>query len=189
MDAIMLLTADHNRVRGLFTKFRTAHENDDTAEMIEVAAKILEELDVHTEIEEQIFYPAIRNADEELGEEVAEGVEEHHVVKVLASEIEAMTPGAEDWTAKVTVVTELVEHHAEEEETEMFPEVKKLFDANALADLGQQMESLKARLGAPTAKDKEQLSTEQLKKLASEQEIPGRSSMNREELLATVAPG
>lgn len=189
MDAIMLLSADHNRVRGLFTKFRTAHESDDVAEMADVAARILEELDVHTQIEEQVFYPAVRDADEELGEEVAEGLEEHHVVKVLASEIASLTPGAEDWTAKVTVIIELVEHHAGEEETTMFPKVKKVFDANALAALGQKMEAFKARLGAPTAKDKEQFTTEELKRLASEQEILGRSSMNREELLAAVSPG
>ncbi len=188
MDAIMLLTADHNRVRGLFTKFKTARESDSVEEMTDVAAKILVELDVHTQIEERVFYPAVREADAELSEEVAEGMEEHHVVKTLASEVEALPPGAEDWTAKVTVITELVEHHAEEEETTMFPRVKKAFDANALQQLGQKMEAFKARLGMPTAKDKEQLTTAQLKQLATEQEIPGRSSMSREELVATVAP-
>ena len=165
----------------MFTKFRAGSSPD-------VAAKILMELAVHTEIEEQIFYPAIREADEELGKEVAEGIEEHHAVKVLAAEAEALRPDDEEWEAKLTVIIELVEHHAEEEEQEMFPAVKKVFDANALAQLGQQMEAMKAQLGAPTAADKEQLSTEELKKLAQEQEIPGRSSMNREELVATVAP-
>ena len=188
MDAIMLLTADHNRVRGLFTKFKTAHESDDVAEMTDAAAKIIVELEVHTQIEEQVFYPAVKEADEELGEEVAEGMEEHHVVKTLADEVQALEPGAEDWTAKVTVITELVEHHAEEEETTMFPKVKKVLDANQLQALGQKMEALKAQLGAPTAADKEQFTTEELKQLATEQEIPGRSSMTREELVATVSP-
>ncbi len=182
MDAIMLLTADHNRFRGLFTKFRAGAETD-------VARKILKELDVHTQIEEKIFYPGIREADRELGEQIAEGIEEHHAVDVLAGEVEAMPPGGEEWTAKMTVIIELVEHHAEEEEQEMFPGVKKALDADARAAMGQRMEALKARLGAPTAPDKAALTTEQLKKLAQEQEIPGRSSMDRDELAATVAPG
>ena len=154
----------------------------------EIAAKILTELEVHTEIEEQIFYPAIREADESLGEEVAEGIQEHHAVKVLAAEAQALQPEDEEWEAKLTVIIELVEHHAEEEESEMFPAVKKALDAEARAQLGQRLEAMKAQLGAPTAADKEPFTTEELKKLAQEQEIPGRSSMNREELVATVAP-
>ncbi len=188
MDATLLLTADHNRVRGLFTRFRSAKENDDKAGMTTLAATILEELDIHTRIEEQIFYPAVKAADSDLGEEVAEGLQEHHVVKTLAAEIEALAPGEEEWAAKLTVVTEMVEHHAEEEEQEMFPKVRNLFDVDALAQLGDQMEAMKAELGAPTVQDKEAFTTERLKQLATAQEIPGRSSMNREELLATVAP-
>ena len=188
MDALMLLTADHNRVRGLFAKFKAAHESEDVAEQAVVAQKILTELQVHTTIEEQVFYPAVRAADEELHELVTEGVEEHHVVDVLAAEIKALAPEVESWAAKVTVLIENVEHHAEEEETEMFPEVKKAFAAAALEELGQQLEKMKGELGAPTASDKEHLTTEQLHELATAQEIPGRSSMKRDELLATVAP-
>jgi hemerythrin superfamily protein len=188
MDALMLLTADHNRVRGLFAKFRAAHESEDAAEMAEVATKILTELDVHAEIEEQIFYPAISEASEEIRETVSEGVEEHHVVKTLAAEIEQLPPGDEQWTAKLTVLIENVEHHAEEEESEMFPSVRKAMNTEALVELGEQLEALKAQLGAPTAADKEPFSTEELKEMAKEQEIPGRSSMSREELVATVAP-
>ncbi len=188
MDALMLLTADHNRVRGLFTKFEDAHESDNISEMTEAAIKILTELDVHAEIEEQVFYPAVADANEEIRETVSEGVEEHHVVKTLAAEIEQLTPGDEQWVAKMMVLIENVEHHAHEEETELFPEVRKVMDSDARVELGERLEALKAQLGAPTAADKEAFSTEQLKELAKEQEIPGRSSMSREELVATVAP-
>ncbi|MEW6152550.1 MAG: hemerythrin domain-containing protein [Actinomycetota bacterium] len=188
MDALLLLTADHNRVRGLFKKFEDAHEADDQDEMTAVAAKIIEELEVHAEIEEEIFYPSIREASEELAETVAEGVEEHHVAKTLIEEIKALAPGDEAWEAKITVLIESVEHHAEEEESEMFPEVRKVLDAAALDEMGQALEALKARLGAPTVADKEAFTTEELRDLAREQEVPGRSSMSREELLATVAP-
>jgi iron-sulfur cluster repair protein YtfE (RIC family) len=188
VDALTLLTADHNRVRGLFARFQAAEEAEETAEMTALAEKIITELEVHTEIEEQIFYPAI-DANEELHDTVSEGVEEHHVAKVLIEEVKGLSPEDDAWAAKIKVLIESVEHHASEEEEEMFPQVAKAFDRAALEDLGQQLEALKAQLGAPTVADKEHLSMDELKELAREQEIPGRSSMNREELVATVAPG
>ena len=189
MDAITLLTADHNRVRGLFKKFQDAHEAEDQTEMVEAAKKIINELEVHAEIEEQIFYPTIREASEELGETVAEGIEEHHVAKILMEEAKQLSPDDEAWEAKILVLIESVEHHATEEEEEMFPKVRTALDKTAREQLGDQLEAMKAQLGAPTVADKEGLTTEQLQELAKEQEVPGRSSMSREELLATVAPG
>jgi hemerythrin superfamily protein len=188
MDAISLLTADHNRVRGLFTRFQAAEEEKDTALMAELAAKILVELEVHTTIEEEIFYPAIQGAEEELKDTVDEGIEEHHVAETLMEEIKGLTPDDDAWVAKMKVLIESVEHHVEEEEKEMFPETRKNVDAATLEDLGFRLEARKAELGAPTAADKEHLTTEQLQELAREQEIPGRSSMKREELVATVDP-
>jgi hemerythrin superfamily protein len=186
MDALSLLTADHNRVRGLFARFQAAEEEKDTATMMELAAKIIVELEVHTTIEEEIFYPEIKGADEEIKDTVDEGIEEHHVAKTLIEEIKGLTPEDDAWAAKMKVLIESVEHHATEEEEEMFPEVRKALDKASLEDLGIRLEARKAELGAPTAADKEHLSTEELKELAKEQEIPGRSSMNREELVATV---
>ena len=188
MDALSLLTADHNRVRGLFARFQAAEEEKDTALMTELAAKILVELEVHTRIEEEIFYPAVQQADEELKEIVDEGLQEHHVADTLMEEVKTLSPGDDAWAAKMKVLIESVEHHAEEEEKEMFPQTRKAFDATALEDLGVRLEARKADLGAPTAADKEHLTTEQLQDLAKEQEIPGRSSMKREELVATVDP-
>ena len=188
MDALSLLTADHNRVRGLFARFQAAEEEKDAAQMLELAAKIIVELEVHTTIEEEIFYPEIQGADEELKDTVDEGIEEHHVAKVLIEEIKTLTPEDDAWAAKMKVLIESVEHHATEEEEEMFPETRKNFATSALEDLGARLEARKAALGAPTAADKEHLTTEELKELAKDQEIPGRSSMDREELLATVDP-
>ena len=186
MDALSLLTADHNRVRGLFARFQSAEESGDTAQMAELAPIILEELEVHATIEEEIFYPTVSEASEEIRDVVAEGIEEHHVVEQLGEEVKALPPGDETWAAKMKVMIENVEHHAEEEETELWTLVRKALDAEALKQLGEQLEARKAQLGAPTAADKERFTTEELKKLATEQEIPGRSSMDREELLATV---
>jgi len=186
MDALALLTADHNRVRGLFARFQTAEEGDDAAGMTALSEKIFAELEVHTTIEEEIFYPEISAASEEIKDSVAEGLEEHHVAKILMQETKALSPEDDAWVAKMKVLVEGVEHHAGEEEEEMFPMCRKTLDKAALEDLGQRLEARKAQLGAPTAADKEHLTTEELKALASQQEIPGRSSMDREELVATV---
>ena len=187
MDALELLTADHNRVRGLFTRFQAADGSND-GEAARLAETIFEELEVHTKVEEQIFYPAVSDCNDELHEIVAEGIEEHHVVDEIMAEAKALQPTDEAWAAKLKVLIENVEHHAEEEEQEMFPLVRKALDNDARAELGQRLEAKKAEMGAPTAADKAHMSTEELNRLAREQEIPGRSSMNREELLATVAP-
>ncbi len=188
MDALSLLTADHNRVRGLFARFQSAEEEKDTALMAELAQKILTELEAHATIEEEIFYPAVKDAGEELKDTVDEGVEEHHVAETLMEEIKALTPEDDAWVAKMKVLIESIEHHAEEEEQEMFPETRKAFDKEVLEELGLRLEARKAELGAPTMADKEHLSNEELRELAKEQQIPGRSSMNREELVATVDP-
>lgn len=188
MDALGLLTADHNRVRGLFARFRSAQESSDTSSLMTLADTILQELDVHTTIEEKVFYPAVRGLEDEIKENVDEGLEEHHVVKVLMGEIRNLAPTSDRWVAKMTVVIENVEHHAEEEEGELFPAVRKAMSADALDDLGSKLEAKKAELGAPTLADTLELTKDDLMELAREQEIPGRSSMSKEELAATVAP-
>jgi hemerythrin superfamily protein len=187
MDALELLTADHNRVRGLFTRFQAA-EGENDAQAARLAAKIFEELEVHTKIEEEIFYPAVTKLNDEIHELVTEGLEEHHVVDGLMAEAKGLSPSDEEWAAKMKVLIENVEHHAEEEEQEMFPLIRKAMDKDSRSELGQRIEARKGQLGAPTAADKAHLSTEELTRLAREQEIPGRSNMKREELLATVAP-
>jgi len=186
MDALTLLIADHNRVRGMFARFQAAEEGGDTAQTAELGARIIEELEIHATIEEEIFYPTVSRVSDEIREVVVEGVEEHAVVKRLAEEVRALPPEDETWAAKMKVMIENVEHHAEEEETELFPQVRSALGAEELRKLADLMESRKAALGAPTIADKEHLTLEDLKELAKEQEIPGRSSMDREELVATV---
>jgi hemerythrin superfamily protein len=186
MDALSLLTADHNRVRGLFARFQEAEEQEDTAQMLELAGKIIVELEVHTTIEEEIFYPAAHDLSEEIGETVDEGLQEHHVADVLDEEIKGLTPGDDEWVAKVMVLIESVEHHAEEEEQELFPSVRSATDADRRQQLGRQMDARRAQMGFPTVDEREKLTLEHLKELAKEQEIAGRSSMSKEELAAAV---
>jgi hemerythrin superfamily protein len=188
MNAIDLLIADHNRVRGLFSRFRTAKDAEAHTGMAEIAAQIFQELEVHTTIEEDVFYPAVHDVTEETGELVDEGVQEHHVVDLLMAELGETSVVDDEWTAKVIVLIENVEHHAEEEETELFPTLRSKMDAARLDELAEQLEARKAELGAPVLADKIDLTKDELVHLAQAQEIPGRSSMSQEELAATVAP-
>ena len=116
------------------------------------------------------------------------GIQEHHVVKMLMEELGALSAEQDEWVAKMAVLIENVEHHADEEESDMFPKVRSNSSADQREELGQQLEGRKAELGAPTLADKIDLTLEELKSLAQEQEIPGRSTMSQEELAATVAP-
>lgn len=188
MDALELLTADHNRVRGLFARFQEAKEKDATAQLGELADKIFFELKVHTEIEEKIFYPAVRALDDELADEVDEGRQEHHVVDVLMAEAQTLNPGDDEWVAKMIVLIENVEHHADEEEQDMFPAVRSKSDADTRKEWAARLEAMKAEYGAPTSADAAKLSTGELRQLAREQQIPHRSTMSREDLVATVDP-
>lgn len=184
----MLLVGDHNRVRGLFKRFKTAEEAGDMDTAKKLADEIFTELEVHSKIEEKIFYPACREVGvEELTDVVSEGVEEHHVVDQLMAEIRQLTPDDEAWASKLKVLIENVEHHAEEEEKDMFPKARRPL-GEKLKTLAEEMEALKKTLGAPTLADKIDLTESALQELASKQEIPGRSSMSKEELAAAVAP-
>ena len=105
---------------------------------------MIEELTIHAYVEEEIFYPAARSASEDTKEHVLESVEEHHVVVWMLSELTHLDPADETFDAKVTVLMENVRHHVEEEETEWFPQVRKLLGRNRLVELGEQMSAAKA---------------------------------------------
>jgi len=188
MDCLDLLTADHNRVRGLFKRFKDANEKDDMETMRLVAPKIVDELNIHMTIEEEIFYPAISGKSEEISDTVYEGVEEHHVAKVLVSELQGMQPEGDEWIAKVKVLIESVEHHADEEESDMFPPVRSKTSADQRERLGTRLEARKVELGAPPMDLALDLTKAELDELAKTQEIPGRSKMKKDELAATVDP-
>ena len=188
MDATELLTADHNRLRGLFARFESAKEEDDLEQMTALTATILAELEVHTTIEEEIFYPELLDLNDEIHESITEGIEEHNVAKKQMADVAAMPPDTDEWAAKVTVLLEVVEHHKDEEESTLFPMVRSATSADDREQLGVRLDARKAQLGAPTLADKSDLTKQELQDLAKEQEIPGRSTMSQEELAATVAP-
>ena len=147
MDAITLLKQDHKTVEGLFKKFEKTGEKAYAAQR-ELAEKIVKELSVHAAIEEQVFYPAIREAVPDTEDMVLESLEEHHIVKWVAAELDNMEPDEERFRAKMTVLIENVRHHVEEEEGELFPEVREALGRKILGEIGEQMEE--AKKSAPT---------------------------------------
>ncbi|KIO50494.1 hemerythrin [Nitrosospira sp. NpAV] len=123
-DAIKLLTEDHNKVKKLFKEFEKLCKKNDEGGKEELAAQICKELTVHAQLEEEIFYPAVREAidDDEL---MNEAMVEHGSAKDLISQIQSMAASDPMYDAVVTVLREYINHHVEEEQNEMFPKVKK----------------------------------------------------------------
>ena len=147
-DAIALLEADHRQVEAWFEDYETL-EGD--AEKKALAGKICLALKVHTQIEEELFYPPAREATGD-GDLLDEAIVEHAGAKSLIAEIEAMRPGQPLYDAKVKVLGEQVRHHVAEEETELFPEVRETdIDLDALgAKLAARKSELMTQL-APAA--------------------------------------
>ena len=146
-DAISLLKADHKKVKGLLEALEKTTDRA-SKKRATLLGQIDTELTVHTKIEETIFYPAFRDAvkKKEDRELYFEALEEHHVVKLVLPEIEATSPSSEPFAAKAKVLKELVTHHADEEESEMFPEAKRVFDKAELRELGARMAAKKKEL-------------------------------------------
>jgi hemerythrin-like domain-containing protein len=137
MDAIGLLKEDHRKVKKLLAELESTTERGvKTREQL--FTKVKQELVVHEAIEEEIFYPALKEHPKT--KEIAlEGYEEHHVVDTVMAEIEGVAYDDEKWGAKFTVMKENLEHHIEEEEGEMFKQAKQVFDQEELTQLGESM--------------------------------------------------
>ena len=148
MDALTLLEEDHQKVKKLMGEIeKTTERGVKTRE--ELFGKLVEELTIHEKIEEQIFYPAVkeRATSKQLEELVNESYEEHHFVDLVKAEIENTPFASEQWEAKFKVMKENIEHHAfEEEEGEMFPKVRRAFKKDELEEMGARMAELKEQL-------------------------------------------
>jgi hemerythrin-like domain-containing protein len=147
-DAISLLSADHAEVKQLFERYRQLVEGSaDEDRRSQLAAQICSALTVHAEIEEDIFYPAMREAlDDELLLDQAEV--EHALARDLIEQIESMDPGDALYDAKVLVLGEYIDHHVQEEENEIFPQAEKSgIDLDTLgAELGERKRELMSEL-------------------------------------------
>jgi hemerythrin-like domain-containing protein len=145
-DAIVLLKADHKEIKALFKKFQQASPNA-TKTKGDLVARMIELLTVHTYLENEIMYPEVRRLLPDLEDDVLESYEEHHVADLLVMELSALSPEAERFDAKTSVLIENVSHHIDEEEQDWFPKVRAQLGRNQLAELGGRM--LVAKTKAP----------------------------------------
>lgn len=140
MDPFELLKKDHQKVSTLFQEIESASGDAKLA----IFRQLKQELDMHTHIEETIFYPALER-EKETREITLEAYEEHRVVKDLLSQLDAASSADEDWDARLTVLKENVEHHVDEEEGELFDKANDVLTGEQADDLGDRMQAEKNR--------------------------------------------
>lgn len=162
-DAVKLLMKDHAEVKKMFKEFEKLASKSDTNGKVAVANKICMELIIHTQVEEEVFYPVARAAinDEDM---MNEAKVEHDSAKDLIAQIQSMDPEDAMYDAKVIVLGEYIEHHVKEEEKEMFPKVKKA--KCDLEELGEKMAARKKDLQHGFMKLNGSLDEQHLKSLA-----------------------
>lgn len=136
MDATTFLTQQHDEVKQWFAECEALEEGQ-FKRRSELVAKITQVLRLHTQVEEEILYPAGKNVDHDL---VLEAFEEHHMIRILLEEIEETAPSNERFMAKLTVLKEMVTTHVEEEEGTLFPEMKDACGMDKLNDLGNRLQ-------------------------------------------------
>ena len=140
MDAIKLLKNDHRQVEKIFSQIEKGNGNRE-----QLFRELANELTVHAEIEEQLFYPAVKNA-KQTHDLVLESFEEHKQVKLVLADLDKADKTTEHWLAGLKVLMEDVQHHVGEEEKELFPKVEdKVLSRQELEDLGTRMEEMKAQ--------------------------------------------
>lgn len=181
MDAIELLTEQHRETEALFERFSGTSDSD---QLLEIARTATMQLRLHTTIEEEIFYPALREASEELEADVLEDLEEHHAVELLLDELEGLEPSDERFVPKFTVLAELVTHHVEEEEQEQFPQVRQELGEEKLRELGEQMDARYEELSSDAEADSS--TKEELYQQAQQLGIEGRSQMSKRALANAI---
>jgi len=141
MNAITMLERDHVKVKALLARLDATSARAMVTRR-DLFNRIKAELTVHETIEEEIFYPALKSHPR-AKDIVLEGIEEHNVVDSLLGELTELSPAAESWGAKATVMRENVEHHIKEEETSMFVKARRIFDRSELEALGRRMAARK----------------------------------------------
>jgi hemerythrin superfamily protein len=141
MDVFKLLKADHEKVAGILEKLDQSTERAVKLRE-ELFEKLNAELSAHAYAEEKILYPAVKEVDDtrDIG---FEAIEEHKIVKTLLSELASLSKDSEEWSAKLSVLKENVEHHVEEEENEMFPKFRKALDKDEIEAMGDEIQMAK----------------------------------------------
>jgi hemerythrin-like domain-containing protein len=133
MDATKLLEKQHRKVEAIFKKLERG--SSDASELVEQLAN---DLAAHMAIEHEYFYPAVQSVDRDL---ISESLEEHALAEVSLKRLLATDPEADEFKARVVALKELIQHHVEEEESELFPKVRKALGDDQLSKLGKEMKA------------------------------------------------
>lgn len=153
MDAFQVLKKDHQKVRELFEELAEI-EVSDTKNRKYIFDQIKLETELHAQLEEEIFYPALAE-ENETAELVEEAYREHKEVKQTLQKLDKMDKNSDEWAELCTTLLENIEHHVEEEETELFKIAKEVLTAEALRDLGKQLQARKETLQPASKKDEQ----------------------------------
>jgi hemerythrin superfamily protein len=142
MDVLELIKADHRFVESLVSKIENA---EDTHKLYDSFNQLYEALNVHTEVEEQVFYPAIRNSidTENL---VDEAQKEHNEAKQMLEDVSSLSPTSAEFKAKIQELKQAIQHHIQEEENEVFSQVRQCMSQEERSQLGSEFEVVKSKL-------------------------------------------
>ena len=164
-NAVEILEQDHDEVEKLFDQYEDAKDEDNSELKAEIVAAVCKALTIHAQIEEELFYPAMRRQEEDASDLVDEAAVEHQTLKNLVAELLDATPGDDLYDAKVKVLSEYVKHHVKEEEGEMFPMARKAdMDLDAL---GKKLRERKGELESAPARATRRTSRTATKSAAS----------------------
>src|SRR5205085_11024290 len=140
MNIIDMLMQDHQEAASMMNRIESAGEGDPS--VMQTFNQLKQALTLHTQIEEQIFYPALQNNDQ-TEDQISESFEEHQEVKDMLAEMSGLQAGNEEFMSMMSDLREAVEHHVEEEENELFPKARKILGDSRLQEMGQQMMQMK----------------------------------------------
>ena len=152
MNIIEMLKQDHQEAAAMMDQIEAAGEGDPS--VMTTFNQLKQALTLHTQIEEQIFYPALQNNDQ-TEDQISESFEEHQEVKDMLAEMGGLQSGNDEFMSMMTDLRDAVEHHVEEEENELFPKAQKILGDSRLQEMGQQMMQMKQGRSA-TANPKRQ---------------------------------
>jgi hemerythrin superfamily protein len=183
MDAVTLIKNDHRLFEKLFDRLKSGR-GDRQALLIEVAARLA----AHSHAEEMKVYPALAEMKPGERREVEHGAEEHHEAEQMLHRLMAMEPDDPEFESGLARFVEAVQHHVQEEETELLPALRQAVDAAKLEELGQAFEEIRHReleiagISDRSTMDGAEMTRDELYEKAKEARIPGRSHMTKEEL-------